>query len=180
MVLLVSWVLRVVLLYDFLCFFFSSRGRHTSCALVTGVQTCALPICEAPGRKCQHQEGASVYSAGVAKVQRPKSTGLGYREAVITAVAFQAHEEEEAHLSKGKRDHDERYAGGAQAYRAGHRRGNTAYRSEEHTSELQSLMRISYAVFCLKKKKKQQKVHDSGMTSKNHYTTQQSTTQAIK
>src|SRR3546814_7177790 len=29
-----------------------------------------------------------------------------------------------------------------------------AIRSEEHTSELQSLMRISYAVFCLKKKKK--------------------------
>src|SRR3546814_3570417 len=29
-------------------------------------------------------------------------------------------------------------------------------RSEEHTSELQSLMRISYAVFCLKKKKKNQ------------------------
>src|SRR3546814_18138314 len=28
-----------------LCFFFSSRRRHTSCALVTGVQTCALPIC---------------------------------------------------------------------------------------------------------------------------------------
>src|SRR3546814_2957033 len=28
-----------------------------------------------------------------------------------------------------------------------------SYRSEEHTSELQSLMRISYAVFCLKKKK---------------------------
>src|SRR3546814_7056810 len=30
-----------------------------------------------------------------------------------------------------------------------------AYRSEEHTSELQSLMRISYAVFCLKKTKEQ-------------------------
>src|SRR3546814_5499566 len=30
-------------------------------------------------------------------------------------------------------------------------------RSEEHTSELQSLMRISYAVFCLKKKKKKTK-----------------------
>src|SRR3546814_3294676 len=30
----------------------------------------------------------------------------------------------------------------------------TGARSEEHTSELQSLMRISYAVFCLKKKKK--------------------------
>src|SRR3546814_9006592 len=32
-------------------------------------------------------------------------------------------------------------------------------RSEEHTSELQSLMRISYAVFCLKKKKKNKKEH---------------------
>src|SRR3546814_1864765 len=31
------------------------------------------------------------------------------------------------------------------------RRGNVGGRSEEHTSELQSLMRISYAVFCLKK-----------------------------
>src|SRR3546814_5317021 len=31
------------------------------------------------------------------------------------------------------------------------------YRSEEHTSELQSLMRISYAVFCLKKNKNQNK-----------------------
>src|SRR3546814_6605221 len=27
-----------------ICFFFSSRRRHTRCALVTGVQTCALPI----------------------------------------------------------------------------------------------------------------------------------------
>src|SRR3546814_2663774 len=57
------------------------------------------------------------------------------------------------------RDQDRRQAGGggaaaqgagaqglqARAHRAGHR-------SEEHTSELQSLMRISYAVFCLKKK----------------------------
>src|SRR3546814_9902804 len=33
------------------------------------------------------------------------------------------------------------------------------WRSEEHTSELQSLMRISYAVFCLKKKNQQTKQH---------------------
>src|SRR3546814_6642042 len=33
-------------------------------------------------------------------------------------------------------------------------------RSEEHTSELQSLMRISYAVFCLKKKKQTKKTHN--------------------
>src|SRR3546814_1403934 len=36
--------------------------------------------------------------------------------------------------------------------------GAAILRSEEHTSELQSLMRISYAVFCLKKKKKMNKV----------------------
>src|SRR3546814_2178597 len=35
-------------------------------------------------------------------------------------------------------------------------RGRAAHRSEEHTSELQSLMRISYAVFCLKKKHNRQ------------------------
>src|SRR3546814_10805253 len=39
------------------------------------------------------------------------------------------------------------------------------FRSEEHTSELQSLMRISYAVFCLKKKK-----HTHNSTSKKPYT----------
>src|SRR3546814_3799536 len=33
-----------IVLLVFLCFFFSSRRRHTRCALVTGVQTCALPI----------------------------------------------------------------------------------------------------------------------------------------
>src|SRR3546814_6053942 len=57
-------------------------------------------------------------------------------------------------------------------------------RSEEHTSELQSLMRISYAVFCLKKKtktklndKRQSKTHDTaldqttiGTMSPAHYT----------
>src|SRR3546814_4659724 len=31
-------------MYVDFCFFFSSRRRHTRCALVTGVQTCALPI----------------------------------------------------------------------------------------------------------------------------------------
>src|SRR3546814_6375692 len=41
-------------------------------------------------------------------------------------------------------------------------------RSEEHTSELQSLMRISYAVFCLKKKKNNQRLNANNNTpSKN-------------
>src|SRR3546814_4559570 len=40
-------------------FFFSSRRRHTRCALVTGVQTCALPIstslsCDRPPRRSRH------------------------------------------------------------------------------------------------------------------------------
>src|SRR3546814_9646689 len=47
-------------------------------------------------------------------------------------------------------------------------------RSEEHTSELQSLMRISYAVFCLKKKKKQRNKREY-----QHRTHTQSTTYEI-
>src|SRR3546814_4674202 len=38
-------VLLFALIYSLYFFFFSSRRRHTRCALVTGVQTCALPIC---------------------------------------------------------------------------------------------------------------------------------------
>src|SRR3546814_18310193 len=35
----------IIVVYVFSVLFFSSRRRHTRCALVTGVQTCALPIC---------------------------------------------------------------------------------------------------------------------------------------
>src|SRR3546814_4590555 len=43
------------------------------------------------------------------------------------------------------------------------------FRSEEHTSELQSLMRISYAVFCLKQKKKNKSnTHDSHLKNIIH------------
>src|SRR3546814_8139265 len=52
-----------------------------------------------------------------------------------------------------------------QARMAGRLRYGTGSRSEEHTSELQSLMRISYAVFCLKKKKKKE-------TTAKHYNRQ--------
>src|SRR3546814_4759270 len=41
-----------------------------------------------------------------------------------------------------------------------HGHGEARARSEEHTSELQSLMRISYAVFCLKKKNKRNSITD--------------------
>src|SRR3546814_6916042 len=51
-------------------------------------------------------------------------------------------------------------------------RGFVAERSEEHTSELQSLMRISYAVFCLKKKKTKIKKHEQTRKQKRKNTTQ--------
>src|SRR3546814_11972218 len=41
------------------CYYFSSRRRHTRCALVTGVQTCALPICFEQQRRRQHGERRS-------------------------------------------------------------------------------------------------------------------------
>src|SRR3546814_6030352 len=43
---------------------------------------------------------------------------------------------------------------------------NTNWRSEEHTSELQSLMRISYAVFCLKKKSKHTRINSTAQQQK--------------
>src|SRR3546814_5003774 len=42
------------------------------------------------------------------------------------------------------------------------------FRSEEHTSELQSLMRISYAVFCLKKKKLKQIITHTRITPRTN------------
>src|SRR3546814_9822525 len=48
---LVVLVCLVVFFVFFFFFFFSSRRRHTRCALVTGVQTCALPISMTPAVK---------------------------------------------------------------------------------------------------------------------------------
>src|SRR3546814_10086677 len=45
---------------------------------------------------------------------------------------------------------------------------HTEQRSEEHTSELQSLMRISYAVFCLKKKTKKQRTRQKHNKTNTH------------
>src|SRR3546814_6543465 len=69
-----------------------------------------------------------------------------------------------AHRRQGRRDRP------GPAGRAAGRRGGAAFRpsrSEEHTSELQSLMRISYAVFCLKKKQKSEQTHGT-LNSKRH------------
>src|SRR3546814_1740597 len=106
-------------------FFFSSRRRHTRCALVTGVQTCALPISRAHEGRRQ--------AGGDARVQGRRTRPAGGD-----------------HGDRGRRRRAQRLADDRRERRA-------PRRSEEHTSELQSLMRISYAVFCLKKKKANRK-----------------------
>src|SRR3546814_1998296 len=57
--------------------------------------------------------------------------------------------------------------------RADRVRPNRGGRSEEHTSELQSLMRISYAVFCLKKKRTQHRIKHT--QTYNHLYTRRNT-----
>src|SRR3546814_6162828 len=59
-----------------------------------------------------------------------------------------ADEQAFARKARAQRDHRQ----GQESLRPAHRDRCRLSRSEEHTSELQSLMRISYAVFCLKKK----------------------------
>src|SRR3546814_2273566 len=54
--------------------------------------------------------------------------------------------------ARGQEPRSEQLAAGDLAAPPQHLIGQVTRRSEEHTSELQSLMRISYAVFCLKKK----------------------------
>src|SRR3546814_10450407 len=108
-------------------FFFSSRRRHTRCALVTGVQTCALPIYAsledmAKLRPAFRKEGS---------VTAGNASGLNDGAAALVLAS-------DAAVKK------QGLAPMAKILGWG--------RSEEHTSELQSLMRISYAVFCLKKK----------------------------
>src|SRR3546814_5168789 len=103
-------------------FFFSSRRRHTRCALVTGVQTCALPIL----------------------LRGPQGTLFG-RNTTGGAVNIIANQPStDGFDAMARFDY-----GNYDTFLA---RGMINVRSEEHTSELQSLMRISYAVFCLEKK----------------------------
>src|SRR3546814_9638563 len=57
------WCCGVCLLYVVsfkFFFFFSSRRRHTRCALVTGVQTCALPISPSATRRTRHRKYPAV------------------------------------------------------------------------------------------------------------------------
>src|SRR3546814_7270280 len=106
-------------------FFFSSRRRHTICALVTGVQTCALPI---SNRRCCRDKVTHRQRCEAAPPGEDRNGDYHADEAAVEGHAtFPDFEGIKGILQ-------------------------VIGRSEEHTSELQSLMRISYAVFCLKKK----------------------------
>src|SRR3546814_3294938 len=122
------------LLFCSVYFFFSSIRRHTRCALVTGVQTCALPISVSEYAQSQNTLPADTTVAGCTNSPTKFISDLTVVDGVITVAATAS-------------------IGGT--ITAGQGLSLTPkFRSEEHTSELQSLMRISYAVFCLKKKTK--------------------------
>src|SRR3546814_9981765 len=72
-------------------------------------------------------------------------------------------------------EHRRDHARDGKAHQHGHHDREAEIRSEEHTSELQSLMRISYAVFCLKKKKLRKQIINKNrsapkMINTNHKT----------
>src|SRR3546814_7441809 len=125
-----------------LFFFFSSRRRHTRCALVTGVQTCALPILKQALESWEHARGSCVRRSDLAV-----GAGILFVGGQVLGDDDEAVRVDDCQLLAAELD-DAALLPGREGARDG--------RSEEHTSELQSLMRISYAVFCLKKKKKRQ------------------------
>src|SRR3546814_1917955 len=70
------------------CFFFSSRRRHTRCALVTGVQTCALPIW-APGSGLGQLEVLFAQGEGLLGAD----LGAGLHEVVLALVELEVRAE---------------------------------------------------------------------------------------
>src|SRR3546814_13069437 len=70
------WLVVLIYLCWFSCvlFFFSSRRRHTRCALVTGVQTCALPISTPRRQRCDgSRHGRDSASPGAARAARGRA-----------------------------------------------------------------------------------------------------------
>src|SRR3546814_4113525 len=124
-------------------FFFSSRRRHTRCALVTGVQTCALPICWSnhPVPRRHIVVGNTCFREGwdIRRRAGPLLRRYTERLQIPSLDVWQGAGQVRKHQLCSTRKQL--------------RHGGSGTRSEEHTSELQSLMRTSYAVVYLKKQK---------------------------
>src|SRR3546814_3238279 len=107
-----------------------------------GVQTCALPI-SAPGQADDEEVVANAAASDYC-VNQDELNGF------IARIAPFFKEERVVRFAQRINVHPGLVVGQLQRRL---KRYDLFRRSEEHTSELQSLMRISYAVFCLKKKK---------------------------
>src|SRR3546814_8995981 len=144
---------------------------------MTGVQACALPISKARG-------GRVIAAAGCAEKREADAEGYAPDAGIATEAGFR---EEVKALTGGNGadvifdpvggdifDESTRcIAFGGRLLVVGFASGRIPeVRSEEHTSELQSLMRISYAVFCLTKKKQQQKTQSQHLVRQNITKTQ--------
>src|SRR3546814_7648372 len=134
----------------FCLFFFSSRRRHTGCALVTGFpDVCSSDLLGTSGSVSHGFDrlGMISYGAGAGDADT-------VFEAALDAGADDVESFDDGHDIWTSVDRLHEVAKALEA-KLGEAEGvKLAWRSEEHTSELQSLMRISYAVFCLKNKKK--------------------------
>src|SRR3546814_6123850 len=138
--------------------FFSSRGRHTGCALVTGVQTFALPISaqqladdvpiaptDARVDRRSREAVVAILVTPVAVRRRPgrRSTRMTRVAGAFVLFLVAAAIALPLVFAVARLPLVFLLAGALVVL---------VLRSEEHTSELKALMRISYAVFCLKKK----------------------------
>src|SRR3546814_6492711 len=128
--------------------FFSRRRRHTGSALVTGVHTFALPILplrphpRRPARRGRRQPAADLLQAVRLELGGSKRSHASYGR----------HGSGSDCCNSSKPAQGSLRSSAARCFAATRSNASGRRRSEEHTSELQSLMRISYAVFCLKKK----------------------------
>src|SRR3546814_6931952 len=136
--------MSVCLSFMFFVFFFSSRRRHTRCALVTGVQTCALPI---------YRRSGALGPGDRALVRLERRGENRYVARIIRRLARSAPQVlgiyERTEDGGGRVRPTDKKAKSAIAVD----RRDSGDRSEEHTSELPSLMRNSYAGFRFNKKK---------------------------
>src|SRR3546814_6240104 len=114
-----------------------------------------LPAC-AQSRAAEHLPGDPSRAGGSARGVAPGLCALRARQRSLTETDRAGAHPEEHH--DPDRDDPRPRTGLADRLFRGHRNHLRVARSEEHTSELQSLMRISYAVFCLKKKKYENKI----------------------